>query len=646
MIINHNLMAMNTQRQLNLNNLAGAKSTEKLSSGFRINRAGDDAAGLAISEKMRGQIRGLNQASRNAQDGISMIQTAEGALNETHAILQRMRELATQAANDTNVGVDRGEIQKEINQLTSEINRVGNTTEFNTQKLLNGGGVKTDINIATQTAGAAAGAISNVVVTTSSVQGATATITIDTDIVITANQQGAAGNDITIKLVNAGNDQELGVTVTGNAITVNLATDGVGAVTTLRDQVVAAINADDAAKALVTASGGSATAAAAVGPTNLANGADEARGIYEYTITNAFQKVGAQITIGSETFTAVASGAIPSLGEFNVNDDAKEQAVSLAAAINANKNLNGRFAATVVDNKIILTEKTGEAAGSNLGDASIGAGTNDATVGVYSFNVSDVKVGGQYTIDGVNIGVTDEASNTGIATGTAVLYSSDLNQMAANLKGAIDTNALLKDNYDVTVSGSSITLTQKTDKESLTGPEVSTKTTKGNEFTGSFQIGANSGQSMTIEINDMRSLALGISGLESGTKAVAQNGVEASFVKISSVTNGTDNTAVEYALDVSNHTKAQAAISVINDAIETVSAERSKLGAYQNRLEHTIKNLGTSSENLQAAESRVRDLDMAKEMMEFTKNSILQQAATAMLAQANMAPQSVLQLLR
>jgi flagellin len=141
MRINNNLMAMNTHRQLGMGAANGAKSTERLSSGLRINRAGDDAAGLAISEKMRAQIRGLGQASRNAQDGISMIQTAEGALSETHDILQRMRELATQASSDTNVAVDREEIQKEMNQLTSEVNRIGNTTEFNTQKLLNGGGV-------------------------------------------------------------------------------------------------------------------------------------------------------------------------------------------------------------------------------------------------------------------------------------------------------------------------------------------------------------------------------------------------------------------------------------------------------------------------------------------------------------------------
>lgn len=138
MRINHNIASLNTYRQLTINNTAGSKSLEKLSSGYRINRAGDDAAGLAISEKMRGQIRGLNQAERNAQDAISLIQTAEGALNETHSILQRMRELAVQAASDTNTDDDRGELQKEIGQLLKEIDRISTDTEFNTMKLLNG----------------------------------------------------------------------------------------------------------------------------------------------------------------------------------------------------------------------------------------------------------------------------------------------------------------------------------------------------------------------------------------------------------------------------------------------------------------------------------------------------------------------------
>jgi flagellin len=138
MRINHNIAALNTYRQLTIGQNAAAKNMEKLSSGLRINRAGDDAAGLAISEKMRGQIRGLEMASKNAQDGISLIQTAEGALNETHSILQRMRELAVQAANDTNTTTDRQELQKEVDQLSQELSRIGNTTEFNTQKLLNG----------------------------------------------------------------------------------------------------------------------------------------------------------------------------------------------------------------------------------------------------------------------------------------------------------------------------------------------------------------------------------------------------------------------------------------------------------------------------------------------------------------------------
>jgi flagellin len=138
MVVQHNMQAANTNRQLGITTSAQAKSTEKLSSGYRINRAADDAAGLSISEKMRSQVRGLDKASSNAQDGVSLVQTAEGALNETHSILQRMNELSTQAANDTNTSVDRGAIKSELAQLTSEINRIQSTTQFNTMNLLDG----------------------------------------------------------------------------------------------------------------------------------------------------------------------------------------------------------------------------------------------------------------------------------------------------------------------------------------------------------------------------------------------------------------------------------------------------------------------------------------------------------------------------
>ncbi|KYH32690.1 flagellin [Neomoorella mulderi] len=400
MIINHNIAALNTYRQLSNVNFAASKSLEKLSSGLRINRAGDDAAGLAISEKMRGQIRGLDQAQRNAQDGISLIQTAEGALNEVHSILQRMRELAVQAANDTNTSVDRGEIQKEINALTSEINRIGNTTEFNTQKLLNG-----------EKMGYAATGASNFT-------GATATVT------ISAGQgNGALANGITISFT------------------------------------------ESSTATVATASWSGATLA---------------------------------ITLASTD---------------------QYSAASLQALIQS--------------------------------------ATTNAPAGL------DMSL---FTVTG----------------------------------GTVDASATT-----VTVSGN-ITLTG-----GITGAGAQ------------LQIGANESQSMTVEIGDMRSVALGISTTIAATTA--------GFTASTTVTNGTDNITVEYALDVSNATNASAAITKIEAAIEKVSSERSKLGAFQNRLEHTINNLGTSSENLQAAESRIRDVDMAKEMMNFTRNNIIAQAATAML---------------
>lgn len=384
MRINNNIPAMNAHRQLNFNNTQSAKNMEKLSSGFRINRAGDDAAGLAISEKMRGQIRGLNMASKNAQDSISLIQTAEGALNETHSILQRMRELAVQSANDTNTTSDRKEIQKEIDQLTAEIDRIGNTTEFNTQKLLNG-----------EKAG-------------------------------------------------------------------------------LRDAVDA-----------------------------------------EFTLQN------------------------------NSRAD-----ISLATLSSGQKGFSGT-------GTVIIT-KTGVASGEPTYDVKDPLGT----------------------LTGVNLS-------------GGKLY-------ATGLSGITITNIEKLD------TGESVTV-------SIKGADAGNKNVSGSL---SMQIGANTGQNILIGIEDMRAEAIGVRNASGKT------------------------------LDVTDAKKASAAITTINNAIETVSAQRSKLGAFQNRLEHTINNLGTASENLQAAESRIRDVDMAKEMMTFTKNNILTQAAQAMLAQANQQPQGVLQLLR
>lgn len=390
MIINHNIAALNTYNRLSANNTQTSKSLEKLSSGLRINRAGDDAAGLAISEKMRGQIRGLDQAQRNAQDSISLIQTAEGALTETHSILQRMRELAVQASNDTNTTSDRDEIQKEINQLTDEIDRIANTTEFNTQKLLEG------------------------------------------------SKQGLR-DEIKGKITLQLNTQAATVTVDLSAV------------------------ADTSA----------------------------------LTVT------------GTIVITRTKTGSVTSSSNYTIGDP------------------NG--------------------------------------VGVSNANITG-------------------AALSALSVGTATLKVTGLEDLEV---------------------GESITISFRKYEAAETDASKSL----------SMQIGANSGQNILVGINSMKAVDIG-------------------------VRNGSD------ALDVSSSQNATAAITSINNAIELVSAERSKLGATQNRLEHTISNLGASSENLSAAESRIRDVDMAKEMMNFQKNNILSQAAQAMLAQANQQPQGVLQLLR
>ncbi|MGI6036513.1 MAG: flagellin [Limnochordia bacterium] len=385
MRIMNNIMALNAHRQLMANQTGSARSMEKLSSGLRINRAGDDAAGLAISEKMRGQIRGLNQAERNAQDGISLIQTAEGALNETHSILQRMRELAVQSASDTNTAVDRNEIQKEVDQLAQELTRISDTTEFNTQNLLGGG--------------------------------------LDVVFHIGANE----GQNINLAI------NPMGAKALGVEGVVYTATDVTG-----------------------------------------------------YTGLQVRSRTGEALSIEFDTLSA--------------SDWPTTTSAELAS---------GKITVT-------LAQSDG---------TTISAKHSDVLAALQSV-ASDA---------GIEIIVGDTFAEDTAATAAA-----------ATTVNVTDTDA-------------------------------------------------------------EASKALGI--------------------------------------NVSTQEAADSAITTINDAIEMVSAERSKLGAMQNRLEHTIANLGASAENLQAAESRIRDVDMAAEMMAFTKYQILQQASTAMLAQANMAPQSVLQLL-
>jgi len=472
MIINHNMAALNTYNRLSANNANSSKSLEKLSSGLRINRAGDDAAGLAISEKMRGQIRGLDQASRNAQDSISLIQTAEGALNETHSILQRMRELAVQSSNDTATDADRKEIGKEITQLKDEINRISNDTEFNTKKLLN----------------------------------------------------GSVGN-------------------TGNITTDN--------------HVLGSVKVVDS---------------------NLK--ADT------YTLTTT-----AVATVGMDINTNT-TGLVA--GNFDLNTDANIDGLKLG-------NYTLSFKSTGVANTFDISLKNSDGVEVGALNGWVAGGGNAAIAGnlpdgtATLLTLTDPGAGnvkqGEMTF---NLNATYAAAGAFAITNSAggTEYSS-----AANLK--ITDNDFEAGGLKFDLSVDSV----------LAAAASTTIVTTNNALT--MHIGSNENQTMKVDINKMDTKSLGIDSI-----------------------------------NVTTQTGAETAITAVNNAIEQVSAERSKLGAFQNRLEHTIANLGTSSENLTAAESRIRDVDMAKEMMNFQKNNILSQAAQAMLAQANQQPQGVLQLLR
>jgi len=876
MRINHNIASLNTFRQLSANNGLTNKSLEKLSSGLRINRAGDDAAGLAISEKMRGQIRGLDQASRNSQDAISLIQTAEGALSETHSILQRMRELAVQSSNDTNTESDRAEMQKEITQLTSEINRIANSTEFNTMKLLDGsrntglgkilgstvtysnanlenlainsnstlaaGDYKISItnkaetkqllddgvtsvagtgldSVSQVTAGAdlslAEGAykiaLTSEAADTATELGAVAgktgasaagVMVFDTSnsnrpITLDYNSNLANGTTYGVKVTKTV-DKQIAVASIGTAVTDlklvggNEATEGTysistsakleaaaafGNTETLADlgisnlaidsdstydssknyQLSITMTADAADKAsytfkLVNDDGDVAGTAVNVdvtatsGVTSLRLG-DTTMDINLATLwgssnhdTDATNDIlGAatdtldltiknQVTVKQESTGATISkdyvdgagpqndqvfdftldGTNPGTGRLTLDVDDTggvfERGSSIVTNVtwtdnytialrNAADDANIGAAADVVLTEQQITDPA-NLTNIRVGDAAAGvqvdlsaAGLNSMLEGanvIMSFKdveavtktaqlttINDVDVAGSSKValsgtwtdlgNGIKVGNTNIAGvNDGTYAYFAVTDVQEEDDLRISLQFDQDANA--GNGYESTIvneqafnpndkavllAGTGVTV--DTASAVAAGDNVTFEVVAGAQDNSlKMQIGANTGQSMSVDIRNMKSSALEISATSaSATKDVVVDGVTytAQYTSTAVVTNGTNNTSVEMALDVMDGDKATAAIKVIDQAIAEVSAERSKLGAFQNRLEHTINNLGTTSENLTASESRIRDVDMAKEMMDFTKNNILSQAATAMLAQANQQPQSVLQLL-
>ncbi len=470
MVVQHNLQAMNANRMLNITTGSQSKSAEKLSSGYRINRAADDAAGLSISEKMRKQIRGLDQASTNAEDGVSAVQTAEGALTEVHSMLQRMNELAVQASNGTNSKTDRDAIQSEIDQLTTEIDRVAETTKFNESYLLKG-----DANGATK------------------------------KMYLEAHDAGLKGK---------------------------LTDNGDGTATFVMDE----LKAGDS----VTIAGKSYT----IGST---------KAEVEAEFTKQVTKKDDKFTVNGKEITIIET----------YNDKTTDNAA-------------GKY--TLAEAKALITD------GSTVKFA------NGTTMKAMT--------------DATNDGVDDNDSSVISKNKAYVLASEEL--LKANQIGDTEGNAKV----GVGTADTAVALDNGTGtfEIKLAQTEVAEKL--------NFNLHVGSDADMTNKINvnieTMDSSYLGIKGL-----------------------NVSDDTGVA----------ATYAVDAIADALQKVSDQRSSLGAVQNRLEHTIANLDNVVENTTSAESRIRDVDMAEEMVEYSKNNILAQAGQSMLAQANQATQGVLSLL-
>ncbi|MEH7342619.1 flagellin [Bacillus sp. JJ1532] len=649
MRINNNIQALNAYRNLSSNQFNTSKNLERLSSGLRINRAADDAAGLAISEKMRAQIRGLQMAERNSLDGISLIQTAEGALTEVHSMLHRMRELAVQAANDTNTEGDRKEIQKEIDQLTSEINRIGNATEFNTKKLLNGGATRIAPSVEKYGVSITEGAYKltdlgsdkySLEVSKSFVAGEQIVIDNQT---FTFVESGAGANEINIGSTIDEQASHIKEAIENHSTLKNDYTVQVV------DNKLTLTDTKGSKAAPVIGTVGNAQGTVHFNVLNPAGGSDPAK--YELDITNGFRE-NETIKIGNETFTGVR-GKTPGTGEFSVEGNASDQANSLLEAIKASALVttspNG-YNASKSGTKIILEE---QAAGSTATAITKPETHLTAAIpGEFKFNIERSIVGQSFTIDGVEIKVVNDSTqfNDDVNTGKAMRHSDSLTVQAENLRKAIERNPELGQKYFVQGTGNEIVLKQRSGHESSVLPDIMLSNTgDGDVFKSNLQIGPNQHQILTVELNDIRSPKIGISTTDPRTKIVDMNGdlIEgAAFNVIKNVSNGLSEGFVEYSIDVSSHEKASAAIKVFDTAIERINGERASLGALQNRLEHTINNLKVTHENLSSSESRIRDADMALEMTAFTKNNILNQSAQAMLAQANQLPQGVLQLLQ
>jgi len=673
MVVQHNLTAMNSNRMLGITTSSQAKSTEKLSSGYKINRAADDAAGLSISEKMRKQMRGLTQASSNAQDGISAVQTAEGALTEVHDMLQRMNELATKAANGTNSESDRTAIQNEIDQLTTEIDRVSETTKFNEMYLLKGNveGTKSEQKLAAHDAGIA-GKLEDL-------NNGKTTFTMDKlkdgDTIVIAGKQyniAATGSSAAGGLLSPGD--------------MNKSIDGYRAASTLTDKVLNPAKGDS-----VTFGGKTYTA------TNKF-------GLDDIDWANTLNNGSAKFQIGDTVYTisTCTSIHIPDSEDPNgvyavTREDALEkmqQAVDAGEQVTAVAGMQSKFAADGQTTTTLIQPNTqfvsnladGEvttALSSNASDftalVAVKQGTGDSGIGASHFQAGDsvtkygdtpkTTVGTAYTPSAaktvyealkgatagktVTIGEKDEAVKWTVVANESEIdegsFKDTIKNILARIQdgakvasdvtgfttctvvGDIGTGAASKNADTITADAAYKMIADELQKASSIGADKGKEASVSNLGGGKFSI-----TQASVMVKDKLNFDLHV-----GADADMTNKITVGIEPMDTAGLGVKGLKVD-GIDGSNATYA---IDAIADAVAKVSAQRSALGAVQNRLEHTIANLDNVVENTTSAESAIRDTDMASEMVRYSNNNILAQAGQSMLAQANQSNQGVLSLL-
>ena len=599
MRIQHNIMAMSAYRNYTNNVSAMKKNLEKLSSGYKINRAGDDAAGLAISEKMRAQITGLETAQKNAKDGISLVQTAEGAMTEVHDMLNRMVELATQSANGTyDNTTDRAQMEKELKQLRSEIDRIADSSNFNGIKLFDG-----SMEAATTKFEVTGGANLGILVTA----GATA----GTDTIVHAEGRDAEKTSFSVELedvsfVSKNADKSVGISVGGQNITVSLTAGKALSGEDLASALATAANKLNTNKGIVI--GGVSYTAKAEGSKLVFTMSDGSFDAIKNDSTKA-------ISFTGNFAVAAIKGTATQTGNVNVATQVITEGGPTKLGTLANTTTKAAIAATdIVDGKAITVGDTTYVftANKETADAVKAAGDKFKAV-----DISDL-VNENGALDNAKSASGDALSD---ALSRLTVAAKDNAMFTVGQGADYKLTFQEKASYD---GGAPLDSVANIQKQIQTGTfsKVTTQPAKGNGKGLILQIGD------TAE--DFNQLKVSLGDMHCSSLFMEKDGVKTALSDIS----------------IADQDSAAIAVDVIKAAINQVSDVRGTLGATQNRLDHTINNLSVMTENIQDAESTIRDVDVAEEMMAYTKNNILIQSAQAMLAQANQVPQGVLQLLQ